>query len=120
MRGMVLCHPGGSTCIAVRPPLKLSRQPRLADRAEYAASVYEVMGWGAEQFLKDWDKVVSVQNQATLDGSPVAQAVIKYLEYEDRFDGTPSELHKELEPVAEKLGVNRRERASEVEVSSLL
>jgi hypothetical protein len=30
------------------------------------------MGWGAEQFLEDWDEVVKVQNQATLDGSPVA------------------------------------------------
>ncbi len=58
-----------------------------------------------------------MQNQATLDGSPVAQAVIKCLEYENRFDGTPSELHKELEPVAEKLGVNRCVRASEIQVS---
>ena len=27
------------------------------------------MGWGAEAFLKDWDEVVRVQNQTTLDGS---------------------------------------------------
>ncbi len=39
---------------------------------EHAAAVYEVMGWGAEQFLEDWDEVVKVQGQATLDGSPVA------------------------------------------------
>ncbi len=50
----------------------MSRRPRLADWGEHAAAVYEVMGWGAEQFLEDWDEVVKVQNQATLDGSPVA------------------------------------------------
>ena len=69
-----------SKAIALKPSLKLSRRPRLADWGEYAAAVYEVMGWGAETFLKDWDEVVKVQNQATLDGSPVAQAIIKFME----------------------------------------
>src|SRR5688500_7524850 len=54
--------------ITLKASLKLSRRPRLADWGEYAASVYEVMGWGAETFLGDWDDVVKVQNQATLDG----------------------------------------------------
>jgi hypothetical protein len=65
-----------SKAIALKPSIKLSRRPRLADWGEYAAAVYEVMGWGAERFLEDWDEVVKVQNQATLDGSPVAQAII--------------------------------------------
>src|SRR5215217_3025754 len=60
-----------SRAIVLKPSLKLSRRPRLADWGEYAASVYEVMGWGAETFLRDWDEVVRVKNQATLDGSPV-------------------------------------------------
>jgi hypothetical protein len=68
-----------SQAIAGKPSLKLSRRPRLADWGEYAAAVYEVMGWGAETFLTDWDEVVKVQNQATLDGSPVAQAIIKFI-----------------------------------------
>jgi hypothetical protein len=41
-----------SKAIALKPSLKLSRRPRLADWGEYAAAVYEVMGWGAETFLK--------------------------------------------------------------------
>src|SRR5215216_974623 len=32
--------------IALKPSLKLSRRPRLADWGEYAAVVYEIMGWG--------------------------------------------------------------------------
>jgi hypothetical protein len=95
-----------SKAIAYKPSLKLSRRPRLADWGEYAASVYEVMGWGAEQFLNDWDEVVKVQNQATLDGSPVAQAVIKFMEDKNEYVATSSELHKDLESVAESLGVS--------------
>jgi hypothetical protein len=95
-----------SEAIARKPSIKLSRRPRLADWGEYAAAVYEVMGWGGEQFLKDWDEVVKVQNQATLDGSPVAQAIIRFMEGKDEYSGTSSELHKKLESVAESLGVS--------------
>jgi hypothetical protein len=68
--------------------------------------VYEFMGWGAETFLTDWDEVVKVQNQATLDGTPVAQAVIRFMENKDEYTGTSSELHSKLEGVAESLGVS--------------
>jgi hypothetical protein len=95
-----------SKAIALKPSIKLSRRPRLADLGEYAAAVYEVMGWGAERFLEDWDEVVKVQNQATLDGSPVAQAIIKFMEDKEEYTGTASDLHKKLEAVAEDLGVS--------------
>ena len=61
---------------------------------------------GAETFLEDWDEVVKVQNQATLDGSPVAQAIIKFMEERDEYTATSSELHGKLEGVAESLGVS--------------
>lgn len=92
--------------IACKLDIKLSRRPRLADWGEFAAAAYEVMGWGAETFLKDWDGVVKVQNQATLDGSPVAQAVIKFMEDRPEYSGSSSDLHKKLEGIAESLGVS--------------
>lgn len=92
--------------LAAKPTLKLSRRPRLADWGEYAAAVYEVLGWGAEQFLTDWAEIVKVQNQATLDGSPVAQAIIKFMEDRDEYIASSSELHKKLETVAEGLGIS--------------
>jgi hypothetical protein len=95
-----------SQAIALKPSIKLSRRPRLADWGEYAAAVYEVMGWGAEQFLSDWDEIVKVQNRSTLDGSPVAQAIIKFMEDRESFEGSSTELHKKLEAVAEDIGVS--------------
>ena len=93
--------------IALRPHLKLSRRPRLADWGEYAAAVYEVMGWGSEQFIEDWSEIVKVQNQATLDGSPVAQAIIKFMEDKEECTASSSEMHRKLEVVAEQLGLVR-------------
>jgi hypothetical protein len=95
-----------SKAIALKPSIKLSRRPRLADWGEYAAAVYEVMGWGAEQFLSDWDEIVKVQNRSTLDGSPVAQAIIKFMEDRESFEGSSTELHKKLESIAEEIGVS--------------
>jgi hypothetical protein len=95
-----------SKAMAIKPSLTLSRRPRLADWGEYAASVYEVMEWGAETFLKDWDEVVKAQNQATLDGSPVAQAIIKFMEDKDEYTAASSELHSKLKGVAAQLGVD--------------
>jgi hypothetical protein len=95
-----------SKAITLKPSLKLSRRPRLADWGEYAAAVYEVMGWGAETFLRDWDEIVKVQNQATLDGSPVAQAIIKFMQDKDEYGAASSELHSKLKVVAAQLGVD--------------
>ena len=95
-----------SQAIARKPLLELSRRPRLADWGEYAAAVYEVMGWGAEQFLSDWAEVVNAQNQATLDGSPVAQTIIKFMEEKAEYEASSSKLHGKLEPVAESIGVS--------------
>jgi hypothetical protein len=101
-----------SKTLARKSSLKLSRRPRLADWGEYAAAVYEVMGWGAEAFLSDWDEVVKVQNRSALDGSPVAQAVIRFMDDRDEYRGTSTELHKKLEVVAEDIGVSvARDRA---------
>jgi len=95
-----------SRAIALKPSIELSRRPRLADWGEYAAAVYEVMGWGAETFLRDWDEVVRTQNQATLDGSPVAQAIIKFMEDKEEYSATSSEMHSKLKVTAAQLGVD--------------
>ena len=98
-----------SKAIGAKTSLKLSRRPRLADWGEYAAAVYKVLGWGAETFLADWDHNVKLQNEGTLDGSPVAQTIIKFMEEMaegEEYAATTSHLHKKLEDVAEELGVS--------------
>jgi hypothetical protein len=66
------------------------------------------MGWGAAQFLKDWGEVVEVQEQATLEGSPVAQAILLFMveHPEESYEGTATELHEKLTVVARKSGVD--------------
>jgi hypothetical protein len=96
-----------SAAIAAKPRLALTRTPRLADWGYYAAGVYEAMGWGQARFLEDWDEVVEVQEQTTLEGSPVAQAILYFMdEHPESYEGTATELHEKLTLVARKLGVD--------------
>jgi hypothetical protein len=65
------------------------------------------MGWGQARFLEDWDEVVEVQEQTTLEGSPVAQAILYFMdENPEGYEGTATELHEKLTFAARKLGVD--------------
>ncbi len=86
--------------------LRLSRRPRLADWGEYAAAAYQALGWGTEAFLEDWDAVVKIQNQGTLEGSTVAQAILSFMESRTEWAGLASDLHTKLEVEAEELNIN--------------
>jgi len=93
--------------IAAKPRLALSRTPRLADWDYYAAGVYEAMGWGVNRFLEDWDEVVDVQEQATLESSPVAQAILLLMDHRlEDYEGTATQLYNKLEGVASNNGIN--------------
>jgi hypothetical protein len=101
-----------SEALAEKESLELTRRPRLADWGEYAAAVYRAMCWQEDGlhaeglFLKDWGEVVKVQNQGTLDGSPVAQAILSFMESRSEWVGLASTLHAKLEVEAEELSIN--------------
>ena len=88
-----------------RETLQLHRRPRLADWGEYAAAAYEALGWDVDTFLADWEQVVEAQNQGTLDGSPVAQAALHFMESRNEWTGLASDLHAKLEVEAEELNI---------------
>lgn len=95
-----------------KPRLQLRERPRLADWGEYAAAVYEHLEFeedrkkGAALFLVDWSGVVAVQNQTALDGSPVAQTIVHFMQERDHWESYSSDLHKKLEEAAEDLKIN--------------
>jgi len=84
-----------------RHTVQLEERPRLADWGLYAAALYESQGWGVAQFVEDWQHVEKTQQQGTLDGSIVAQAVILYMKDKDRVELSAAKLHAALEACAE-------------------
>jgi len=96
-----------SRAVALEPAVQLRRKPRLASWGRWAAAVYAAMGWGAEQFERDWALVIERQQAAAIDGSPVAQAVLRFMAERHHWRGTASELLAALEPVALELNLAR-------------
>jgi len=96
-----------SRAIARLDDVRLRRKPRLADWGRWAAAVYEAAGWGADQFERDWQLVVERQQAAAVEGSPVAQALLRWFEDRSSWSGTASDLLQALTPVAEELGLLR-------------
>jgi hypothetical protein len=87
--------------LRARHTVKLAERPRLADWGLYAAALYESQGWGVDMFVEDWKGVEETQQQGTLDGSIVAQAVILYMKDKDRIEMSAAKLHAALVARAE-------------------
>lgn len=83
--------------LRARHTVQLDERPRLADWGLYAAALYESQGWGIDTFVEDWKGVEETQQQGTLDGSIVAQAVILYMKDKDRVELSAAKLHAALE-----------------------
>ncbi len=90
-----------SGALRARHTVELAERPRLADWGMYAAAMYESQGWGADVFVEDWRGVEETQQQGTLDGSIVAQAVILYMKDKDRVELTAAKLHTAIEAAVE-------------------
>jgi hypothetical protein len=80
-----------------RHRVELAERPRLADWGLYAAALYKSQGWGVDTFVEDWRGVEETQQQGTLDGSIVAQAVILFMKDKDRVERSAAKLHAAIE-----------------------
>jgi len=90
-----------SGALRERQVVTLSERPRLADWGLYAAALYQAQGWGIDTFLSDWQGVEEAQQQGTLDGSSVAQAIILYMQNKTRIEKPASKLHTLIETFVE-------------------
>src|SRR5215210_5061008 len=84
-----------------RHRVKLAEPPRLVDWGLYAAALYKSQGWGVQTFEEDWGSVEKAQQQGTMDGSIVAQAVIFYMKDKDRVELSAAKLHAAIRDHAE-------------------
>ncbi len=89
-----------SGALRARHSVRLEERPRLADWGLYAAAMYQGQGWGVPAFVEDWQGVEETQQQGTLDGSIVAQAVILYMKDKDRVELSAAKLHAAIEDAA--------------------
>jgi hypothetical protein len=84
---------------------EMPQLPRLADWGLWAAALYKAQGHEYAVFLEDWKGITQRQQAAVVEGSPVAQVVLKFMSMRSAWEGTYSELYDALAPTAEAMHV---------------
>jgi len=87
--------------LQIAQDLKLTKYPRMADFARYGAAAAMALGRTKEDFLNAYYQNINFHNEAAIEASPVAQAIMVYINEKKHFEGKPTELYKELTEVAE-------------------
>ncbi len=86
--------------------IKLSEKPRMADFAKWGCAISRALGYTDKDFLDAYYGNISIQNEEALDASPVAKAIIAYMENEPQITKSSSDLHAILKQKAEELKIN--------------
>ena len=87
------------------PSIQLSAYPRMADFARWGCAVARSLGYTEEDFMSVYKANIGRQNQEALSASATAAVIIKFMEGRDAFQDTPSELLRQLDPIADDLKV---------------
>jgi hypothetical protein len=82
--------------LAIYPSIELSEVPRMADFTRWGCAIAEATGYGQDAFLSAYKDNINRQNEEAIEASPVAKAVIEFMDDEEIWQGTAEELLIEL------------------------
>jgi hypothetical protein len=97
-----------SRALQVRPRLRLSRKPRMADFAMVGAAAARALGWTIRDFLRAYAENRGEANQVALEASPLTAPILALLEA-GSFVGTASDLLAKLGMKVEEAVRRRKE-----------
>lgn len=81
--------------------LDLGRLPRMADFAKWAAAGMAPLGFTPSDFMDAYRENIADGQTASVDSSPVGQAIVRLMESRDQWQGTASDLMEALAHVSD-------------------
>ena len=97
-----------SKTLAIVPTLELHELPRMADFGLFGAAAAIALGKTSDDFLRAYNGNINRQNEAAIDASYVAQAVIELMKKSPHWRGSSTELLDELNLLTDGLRINRK------------
>lgn len=82
------------------PNIQLKTLPRMAEFTKWGCAIAEAAGYGQEMFLGAYRRNIERQNDEAIAASPLAQAVISFIEDKDEWTGTATNLKRTLDKTA--------------------
>jgi Bifunctional DNA primase/polymerase, N-terminal len=100
--------------LAIKPTVKLSRKPRMADFAIWGEAIARAMGCKELEFVEAYYSVLERQNvdavEATLVGPAIVNFVGTWPQGTTHWDGSPDALLDALRKVAEAFRIDARDK----------
>ncbi len=89
----------------VREELK-GKLPRMADFTVWGEAISRALGYEALEFYNAYMEKLRRQNKEVLEADVIGDLLIKFMENRESWEGTPTELLKELTKLAEEYGLD--------------
>lgn len=100
-----------SRAMSIQSDLDVGLPRRFGDFVRYGAAAIQVLGRDPADFVAAFERNRSYRDDAAIEASPVAQAVIKFMADITHWQGPAAELLGLLKPIADKLGIDTRQTA---------
>jgi hypothetical protein len=85
-----------SKALSIIESIELDWHPRMADFARWGYAIAEAAGYGGNNFVEAYKSNIDKQDEEAIEANPAAQALISYMEDRPDWEGTASELLKDL------------------------
>lgn len=82
--------------------------PRMADFARWGEAITVALNLPPERFRNAWAQNQRMQTQETLEASPIAQVLVKLMESDEIWNGSPQQLLERLNALAPEVGVDTK------------
>lgn len=86
--------------MAIYPTLKLEHLPRLADFAKWGYAIAQALGESGEQFLKDFNANIKLQNESVVQQNVLCQAVLSLMVEQPQHLKSVADMHAKLKRIA--------------------
>ncbi|MFH1592181.1 MAG: hypothetical protein ABIB47_02325 [Candidatus Woesearchaeota archaeon] len=93
-----------STAMRIKEELK--ELPRMADFAEWGEAISQALDYDPRTFLNVYYDNLGVQNIEAIESHIIGLPILTLMQQQQEWEGTPTELLKELERLAENLKIN--------------
>ena len=99
-----------SKTLATLPTIQISKLYRMADFTKLGCAIALALGYEQDDFLSAYEENIGMQNAEALKESPVASAIMVFMEDKAEWEGFSSHLLGELETIAQNEKIDIRSR----------
>ena len=97
-----------SKAIRIHPTINLSELPRMADFATWGCAIAVALGYSQEDFLTAYSLNYQMSNEEALQANPLGSVILEFMEKQDFWEGSATELFSALDSIVSSLEINTK------------